>query len=238
MMRTLVSLGSVILLAATAFADRAPAQRPTAPARAPQPQAQPPATPPRGAQTPAPPAPMVQLAPIDLTVIPDPCKPQAKQALASSLSKALSARTSLASCIAERAIAQLLLCDCADSIIAIDTAVKPAMALLDDVIDNGDTATKLIAEHAEGQLYLGFATRMLATLPAVGPNASDAEVTLRDMRKQTLEAQLAPWREAAMAAFQHVVDLAKAHPELATSPATATAVRDSQQRLAADVAVR
>ncbi|MGH9885672.1 MAG: hypothetical protein ACREBE_09100, partial [bacterium] len=97
---------------------------------------------------------------------------------------------------------------------------------------------QVIAEHAEGKRYTSFVARMLAALPAVAAGASEAEATLRDMRKQTLDAQLAPWREAALTSYQHVVDLARAHPELATRPATATAVRDSQQRLAADVAVR
>lgn len=237
-MRTLVSLVSPILLAATAFADGAPAQRPATQPRATQAPAQQPTAQPPGARSPGAQRPMVQLAPIDLTEIPAPCKPQAKQALAPTLSIALSARITLASCMADQAIAPLSLCDCGDSIAAIDAAVKPAMTVLDDVISNADPATQVIAEHAEGKLYTGFATRMLATLPAAAPGASEAEATLHDMRKQTLDAQLAPWREAAMTSFQHVVDLAKAHPELATSPTTATAVRDSQQRLAADVAVR
>jgi hypothetical protein len=236
-MRTLVSLVTPILLAATAFADGAPAQRPATQPRATQAPAQQPTAQPPGARSPGAQRPMV-LAPVDLTEVPVPCKPQAKQALAPNLSIALSARISLASCIADHAIAPLSLCDCGDSIAAIDAAVKPAMTMLDDVISNADPAIQVIAEHAEGKLYTGFATRMLATLPPVAPGASEAEATLHDMRKQTLEAQLAPWREAAMASFQHVVDLAKAHPELATSPTTATAVRDSQQRLAADVAVR
>jgi hypothetical protein len=240
-MRTLVTLISLTLVVPAALADLAPA----ASAR---PQAgQPRTAPPQGAQAPGRPGvaqtpgaqpPMVQLAPIDLTVIPEPCKPLAKQALAARLTSALSARISLASCMAERAIAALPLCDCADSIVAVDSAVKPALALLDDVIANGDPATQVLAEHAEGRLYVGFTTRLVATLPAIAAGAAESEVALRDMRKQTLEAQLAPWREAALAAFEHVVELARAHPDLTRTPAIATAVRDSQQRLAAEVAAR
>ena len=243
-MRTLVTLISLTLVVPAVLADLAPAAL-AAPAP-PQP-AQPRSAPPQGAQPPGrpgvaqPPAaqpPMVQLAPLDLTVIPEPCKPLAKQALAARLASALSARISLASCMAERAIAPLPLCDCADSVVAIDTAVKPAFALLDDVIANGDPATQLLAEHTEGRLHVGFTTRLMATLPAVAPGAAESEVALRDMRKQTLQAQLAPWREAALASFEHVVELARAHPELTRTPAIATAVRDSQQRLAAEVAAR
>src|ERR1041384_2145650 len=155
---------------------------------------------------------LVQLAPIDLTRVPEPCKPLAKQALAQSLAAALSARVSLAGCVAERAIAPLALCDCGESVLAIDAAVAPAIAMLDNAIEVGDPATQVIAEHAEGKLYLGFAARLLATLPKPGPGAADTEVALRDLRKQTLEVQLAPWREAAMAAFQHVVETARSHP--------------------------
>lgn len=236
-MRMFVSLVTPILLATTALADRAPAQRPAAQPRATQaPTA--PVTRAPGAQAPAAQPPPVQLAPLDLTTIPESCKPLAKQALAAQLRNALSARISLASCMVEHAVAPLSLCDCGDSIVAIDEAAKPAIELLDDVTANADPVTQVLAEHTEGQIYLGFSARMLATLPAVAPGASEAEVTLRDMRKQTLEAQLAPWREAALASFQRVVDLVKAHPELAQDRAVTAALHDSEQRLAAEVAVR
>jgi hypothetical protein len=228
LLRTLVALVSLTALAPTAFAD---GPNTAAPAKTP------PAKTPRAATQPAMPPPVI-LAPIDLTKLPEACKPLAKQALSPTLTVALQSRISLASCMAERAVAPLELCDCGASIVAIDAAAAPAIALLDDVISNGDPAVQVLAEHAQGQLYAGFAIRMLATLPELSASAGDSERALRDMRKQTLEAQLVPWREAAMTAFQHVVDLAKAHPELAGNKAVTTAVRDSQQRLTAEVALR
>jgi len=183
-------------------------------------------------------SPMVQLASIDLTRVPESCKPLAKQALAQSLTAALTARVSLATCMADRAIAPLVLCDCGESILAVDAAIAPAIAVLDNVIEVGDPAMQVIGEHAEGKLYAGFATRLLATLPSPGPGASDTELALRDLRKQALEAQLAPWREAAMTAFQHVVEIARSHPEAASNATAASAIRDSQQQLAAEVANR
>jgi hypothetical protein len=228
-MRTLVTLVSLTLLAPAALADRAGAQ--TA-ARAP---AAPRAVAP----------PMVQLAAIDGAAIPAPCTPLAKQALAdatsvvaTAASAALSARISLASCMADHAVAPIALCDCGASIVAVDQAVKPATDVLDDVIAKGDPATQVMAEHAEGQLYTGLVARLVATLPKVGPQATESEVALHDMRKQTLDAQLAPWRETALTSFQHVVELSKAHPELARNAVIATAVRDSQQQLSAEVAAR
>jgi hypothetical protein len=212
---------------------------------APQP-ATPQAVAPQPAAKPASPAPqpvvmplVPPLVPIDQTQVPQACQPLAKQALAPNTAAALAARVSLATCMADRAVAPLALCDCGESVLAVDAAVAPALALLDNVIEVGDPASQVIAEHAEGALYAGFSARLLATLPKVAPGAPDAEVALRDLRKQTLEAQLAPWREAAMTAFQHVVDIAKAHPEMAAhNSAVATALRDSQQRLAAEVANR
>jgi hypothetical protein len=251
---TLMRVGALVALvlptlAVVAQADRAPTSAPTAPSRAQPPGATPPAAPaPQqpGRSTPAPPAgqpvaqprPVMQLAPIDLTVVPAPCKPLAKQALSSNLNAALTGRISLASCVAERAIAPLELCDCGASIVAIDKAAAPAIALLDDVIANADTALQAMAEHAEGKLYAGFVIRMLGTVPKVGPTPTEAETAMCEMRKHTLEAQLAPWREAAMASFQHVVDLVKEHPQLANNALVAPALRDSQQRLTGDVATR
>jgi len=244
-MRTLTPLVSAFigltLIASAARADRAPAP---APATRPAASRAAPAAAPGGTAraTPAGPAapvvPAVQLVPIELASVPEACRSLAKQAIAQRVPAAFATRISLASCMADRAIEPLPLCDCGESIAAVDAAVAPAIAVLDDVIANADPATAMIAAHAEGQLYAGFATRLLATLPRPGPEASEAEAALHDVRKQGLDAQLAAWRDTAMSAFQRTVELAKAHPELANRPVVAAAVRDSEQQLAADVAQR
>jgi len=197
-----------------------------------------PAAPVAASRVGVPPAAPPQLPTLDVSAVPAPCQPLVKPAQAARIATALSARISLANCMADHAIAPIGLCDCAASIVAIDTAVAPALAVLDGVIDAGDPTAQVLAEHAEGQLYAGFVRRLIATLPRTGPDASDAEIALTDMRRQTLDAQLAPWREAALAEFQHAVEIAKAHPELASNPAVASAVRDAEQRLASDVATR
>lgn len=223
-MRTVAAVAS-FLAASAAFADPAPgAQKPLA-------------VPSTAAARPAPPAPPPPLAPLDMATVPEACKPLAQQALARTLTAA-PARISLAGCIADKALAPLELCDCGDSIRAADAAVAPAIAILDSVIDAGEPTNRVIAEHAEGKLYLGLVTRLRATLPRPGAGAADTEVALHDARKQTLEVQLAPWHEAAMAAFQHVVDAAKSNPALARNAAAAAAIRESQQQLAAEVASR
>jgi hypothetical protein len=244
LMRMLVSLVSIISLAAlasTASAGSAPAQRSDGQPRDVRSRSRSaapgqPAAP--GASAAAPGATMVQLPPLDLSAVPEPCKPLTKQVMAPDPSIAFSARISLASCIAERAVAPLKLCDCGESIQSLDRAVAPALAILDDVIAAADPATQVIAEHAEGELHAGLVTRMLTTLPRVASDASEAEIALHDLRARTLDLQLAAWREAALASFQHVVELAKEHPALASNRVVASAVRDSQQRLAAAVAER
>lgn len=234
-MRPFAALAVVSVLGSAAAADHTPAAapaRPTVPSRptAP-PQDRPPAPTASPASAAVSPAPLASsLTPIDPSAVPEICQPLAKQALAPGPA-ARSARISLAVCMADRAVAPLSLCDCGESILAVDTATEPALGLLDEVIDTGDPASQMIAEHAEGELHAGLTARLLATLPALPPGASAAETALREMRRQTLEAQLEPWRDAAARSFQRVVELARAHPELADRPAVRTAVRDSQQRL-------
>lgn len=213
-MRRFTVLAVVAFLGSSAAADRSPDAAPAQPA-----------VPPRPSEPAA-----SRFTPIDPSAVPEACRPLANQALAAG-SPALSARISLAVCMADRAVAPLPLCDCGESILAVDTATEPALALLDEVIDADDPASQVIAEHAEGELYTGLTARLLATLPALGPGASAAETALREMRRQALDAQLEPWRDAAARSFQRVVELARAHPELADRPAVRTAVRDSQQRL-------
>lgn len=234
-MRTPYLVVSLTLLAPTAFADPAPSVP-----RAQSPSARPAAAPRPGIAPPAPPQPAaVQLSPIDLATVPAPCRPLAKQAGAPTAAIALAGRVSLASCMVEHAVAPISLCDCGESIAAVDKAAAPAIALIDEVIsaaEHLDPAGQLIATHAKGEIYAGFTVRLLATLPKPGAEAGEAELTLRDLRHQALDAQLAPWRATATTAFQRVVALAQAHPELAGKPAVAAALRDSQQRLAAEIA--
>lgn len=229
-MRLFAAFAVVGIFGSAAGADRGPAAGPAQPAVPSRP------TGPSGRPD-SPPGSAPRLTPIDPSTVPAPCQPLARQALAATRA-ALSARISLATCLADRAVAPLTLCDCGESILAVDTATEPALALLDEVIDADDPATQAIAEQAEGELYAGLAVRLLATLPELRPGSSTEEIALREMRRQTLDAQLDPWREAASRAFQRVVELARTHPELADDRAVAAAVRDSQRRLAAEPAAR
>ncbi len=234
-MRTLATtlfLSSVAgLLGGPVFADATPAApAPTTPARAapsPAPAAPTPTWAPRSA------TPAVNLPPIDIAALPESCRTIAKQASAVSLQTALSARVSLASCLADINLAPLALLDCQDSVLAVEAATAPSFELLDGVIAAGDLTAKLIAEHAKGELYTSMAIRMKSTIPAASDAAS---IALHDSRVSILDTLLAPWRDSANAAFEHVVAIAKANPELVKNPVVKTAVAASQQRIAAKVA--
>lgn len=190
----------------------------------------------RAPATPPPPA-APALPGIDAQAVPATCQSFVAPAQAGNPELAVPARLSLASCMADQAVAPLALCDCGQSIEDIDQAIEPAVKVLDGVIEVGSPTSQALAQHAKGDLYAGFVMRMTATVPKLGPSATPEEMALHDMRAQALAPQLEPWRDTARTAFTQVIDLAKAHPEIARNARVAIALRDSQQR-AADIATR
>jgi hypothetical protein len=222
-MRILATTVFIGLLASPALADRTPA------VPAPTASAQPAPTWAAKSSTPA-----TNLAPIDVAELPEPCRAIAKQATVANLHAALSARLSLAGCLADQRLAPLELLDCQDSVLAVEQATAPSFELLDGVIAAGDLSMKLLGEHAKGELYTSLAIRMQGTVPS--GSSDPASLALRDSRKAILDSFLAPWRDQANTAFEHVVAIAKAHPELAKNPVVKTAVSASQQRLNARLA--
>ena len=179
----------------------------------------------------------VNLAPIDLTTIPDACVAIAKHAAAPSLPVALAARISLASCLPAARLAGETLLDTQDSILVVEAANAPSFALLEDVIAAGDPVQRLLAEHTRGELYMAMIVRMKQTVPPPGDEASTA---LHVSRTAVLDTMVSPWQERATAAYERVVELAKANPQLARNPVVERAVRSAKQRLGlvTDVAVR
>ncbi|MGN6103774.1 MAG: hypothetical protein ACTHU0_01595, partial [Kofleriaceae bacterium] len=219
-MRTLFSLISplwLVALAAPAVADG------TRPSTAP-PAARPPVVRPS-------PIPASELAPIDLASIPEPCATLARQATAANLTLALAARISLASCLPTARLASASLVDCEASVLEVEEAAAQSFALLDEVTTLGDPLMKIIAEHARGELLVGLSVRMQSTVPPPGRDASS--IAMHHSRKAVLELLLVPWRDRARLAFEHVLELAREQPRLARNPVVRTAVRSSEQRLAA-----
>jgi hypothetical protein len=176
----------------------------------------------------------VNLTPLVADELPARCRPLAKQASAPNLGVALGARIALANCMASEGLAPLQLCDCADSILEMESAVAPAVALFEEVAYAGDAHNELLAEHARAELYTSMRIRMAKTVPA--PDGTEESQTLRDARQALLEAQLAPWVETIEAASARVLELAKANPSLGKHPIAKAAIESSKQRLASKVA--
>jgi hypothetical protein len=181
--------------------------------------------------------PATNLAPIDLTTIPEPCLAIAKHAGAPNLPVALSARVSLASCLPAARLAGEQLVDSQDSLQVVEAANQPSLALLEEVTAAGDPTQQLLAEHTRGELYTAMAVRMMQTVPPPGDEASSA---LHASRSALLETMVTPWRDRATAAYQRVVELGKVRPELSRNPVVQRAIRAAKQRLGlvTDVAMR
>jgi hypothetical protein len=171
------------------------------------------------------------LSAIDVDSQPEACRDLAKLANSTSKPRALSARISLASCLVDEQTKTIVLCDCAQSVIDIDAAIAPSLALLDEVAALGDPVNQILARHAQGEILSSFATRMLATVPPP-LNSSEEAIALHDTRLAMLQPLLVPWQERAQVAYTDVDNLARKNPKLAKNPAVAAAVRGSRAKLA------
>ena len=212
-MRSRIALISLLLASSTALAQRLPA---------------PPASK-------APVTPATNLPPINLDEVPEQCKTIAKQAGSVTLTVALSARLSLASCIATQKLSALKLLDCEDSILAVDEATKMSFELIDGVIAGAqDDTTKIVAEQAKAELYNSMVTRMMATLPSTG--ATESEIAMNASRKGILEGLVAKWKDAAAVSYENILAIVKAKPALEKNRVVSIAVRTAKDRLRLHVA--
>jgi hypothetical protein len=216
-----------------------PGQEPTVtpptdtPTPAPTPQAEPtphgePVPPSELPPVPAPPSDPIQQ--LTAESVPDACKPLVKEATAKSINRALSARISLASCLADHKLKPLVLCDCEQSINDANEATKLSVALLDDVYTKGDASMKILARQAKGDLFSSLVQRIQTTVPPPVNGSPDA-IALHDTRLDLLQPLLAPWQGQAKSSFVDVDKLAKANPQLAKNPAVVAAVRSSRTKL-------
>jgi hypothetical protein len=170
---------------------------------------------------------------LDPESIPEQCRPLAKEADAPSINRALSARISLASCLADHKLKSLVLCDCQQSVADIDAATQLPLALLDEVYTAGDPAMKILARQAKGDMMLGLVQRMQNTVPPIGNPTPEAQ-ELRTTRIDMLTPMLVPWQDAAKAAFKEVDIIARANPQLAKNQAVVAAVRSARAKMAPD----
>jgi len=222
-MRTIATLISLSLFAPVALAAPGAAQSAA----------------PTAATSPAPPAaqPAVNLTPINLTETPERCHPIAKRAAAVNLVQALSARISLASCIADARFSALVLIDGQDSITAMDEAAAPSLAMLDEVAAASDPVTQVMATHAKAQLLQTMMNRMTQTVSSSADARPEAQA-LRETRRAIMQELLAPWRERTLAIHAEIDELARTHPTLVRNPVALAAIKDSRERLSRPIAAR
>lgn len=180
-------------------------------------------------------APASNLPPINLDETPEQCKPIAKQAGAANLVTALSARISLANCLADTKLVTLELLDCEESVLAVDDATAQSFELLDGVIAGAlDDTTKIVAQQAKASLYNMMVTRMMTTLPP--PGTTESSIALHAARKGLLENHVAKWKDAAAVSYEAILAIVKDKPALEKTAVVATAVRTARDRLRLHVA--
>jgi hypothetical protein len=214
----------------------------TALAQAPYPGA--PAAPPPGDAAAPPPASTTvvvvqrpQLATIVIEDLPERCKLLAKRTAVPHVAQQLSARIALATCLADARASALSLIDGPESVLALEQASEQAFAILDNVIDVGDPAAKVMALRAKADLYAAMSARMAATVPPL-QNATPEAIALRDTRRQIALGMTLPWRDRGRELHEAIVELGRKSPQLARNPVAQTAIRDSEQKLAVPVATR
>jgi hypothetical protein len=174
--------------------------------------------------------PAISLTALALDELPDACRALGKLADSPSPARALSARISLASCLVDHRLRELVLCDCEHSVREIDDAIAESTLLLDEVFAAGDPTTKILARQALGDLFAGLVTRVLATVPQP-VNASEPAVAMHDTRLAMLQPLLDPWRDRARAAYRELDQVARANPQLAKNAAVLAAVRAARTKL-------
>ncbi len=153
-----------------------------------------PSTPTKPSITPLTPlAPLAPLLPADL---PAQCRELARTpASAETPPPELAAHLSVANCLAEDEMAHVALAPDDASRLALDAAVRPSLAMFDDVIAHGDAHARFLAEAAKADLYLGLVIRVrsVATTPEVHAK---------------LEPSLTPWLEQAARANREALKVA------------------------------
>jgi len=152
---------------------------------------------------------------VEPRTLPAPCRTVAEvPADAATITVHLDATISAASCQAMVNVHALKLSATQASVDAIDAAIAPSLELLDAVVNRGDTAAQVVAQHAIGDIYQGAAISLRAT----GRGANDL---------------VGRWLLKAQAAFAESARLGAEIPDrVKTDPVLAFAVSDSKFELA------
>lgn len=116
------------------------------------------------------------------------------------------AHLSVANCLAEDAIHTVVPLADRASMASLELAMRPSLAILDDIIAHGDAHWRFLAEAAKADLYGGMVVdlRVSATTPAL---------------RASLEPELAPWL-ARTQQLTHDLTALAAHSRIGDDPVT------------------
>lgn len=182
-------------------------------------------------------APTARLLPINENEAPDPCHSILVRVNAPSLAQQLAGRIELASCVADQAIVPIELNDEPESVAIIDELVGPAFTLLDQVMANGDAATKIAALRVKADIYARMSARMLATV-TMPANMSGKAAARYDTRRRIVREWIEPWQDHGRMTHERIVVIARAHPQLQRNKVVQLAINDSERKLATPIATR
>jgi len=137
-----------------------------------------------------------RLRPLAMAELPERCRDLARVPASVIPDPDMAAHVSVANCMAEEAMARLVLQPDAPSIAALDGSAQPSVEILDDVITHGSPRWQLIADTAKADLYRGMTVRMRIAMS--GRDAPDS-----------VEASLATWLASASRASRAAADVAR-----------------------------
>lgn len=170
--------------------------------------------------------------------VPKACADSGRLANSPRVQLALSARVTLAECMANETLrAQKDLIDSQDSIAALEAGMAKSFELLDQAIATDDPKLVVVAQHAKGAIYAAMTQRMLAAVPPLPPSPTTEQVQLRSSRAAVLATWMQPWRDKQHEAFAAVIATVQQHEKLATDPVLANAIADAKRKLQSEPAV-
>ncbi len=165
------------------------------------------------------------LSPIDTSAAPNCSGVSTIPADAKSDKPAFEAHISFAHCAASTRLAALTnVSDGDDGMKAVQGAIDPSVAVLDEVIKAGDPQYTVIAEALKAQLWVAAAVRLRNSIPPVTPTTVGEPLADHDKRHAALEPKIKPWLDQAAAGFERVKTAAGAKPDLASNPVVKAAV--------------
>ena len=166
---------------------------------------------------------------VEARTLPPACAPLVwVPADARTMTPTLEAYTSIAGCIVRERTRGLDVQPVRNSVDELELAIRPAIDLLDTVIETGDLEHQIVALHAKADIYDGLVVRMRN---AAAHNPGHA--------RNDVEELTADWRSTAHDLNRKVVALGERVPELVKhNPVLASVVRDSRTSNAPGVASR